>query len=157
MKPLPILLTALLLAAPAGVIAKDHGREGCPPGLAKKSPPCVPPGLAKKGYSSDGWRDGREHDAAEGYLFDHYRRGDRLPRDRYVALRTGDHVIFNGERYTVVDTRNGIILRRGDYRYRVPRYNDGTDLVRVGDVLVRVDGTTGAIVQMIRLADLILR
>jgi hypothetical protein len=36
-------LIAALAAFPAGVWA-----QGCPPGLAKKSPACVPPGLAKK-------------------------------------------------------------------------------------------------------------
>ena len=31
---------------------RDHGPAliyNCPPGLAKKNPPCVPPGQAKKG------------------------------------------------------------------------------------------------------------
>lgn len=27
-----------------------YGADGCPPGLAKKNPPCVPPGQAKKLY-----------------------------------------------------------------------------------------------------------
>ena len=26
----------------------DHYRKNCPPGLAKKNPPCIPPGQAKK-------------------------------------------------------------------------------------------------------------
>lgn len=29
--------------------------SNCPPGLAKKDPPCVPPGLAKKGVTFDEW------------------------------------------------------------------------------------------------------
>ncbi|WP_296763348.1 transketolase [Sediminimonas sp.] len=29
--------------------------RNCPPGLAKKDPPCVPPGLAKKGVTYDEW------------------------------------------------------------------------------------------------------
>ncbi|SPJ23662.1 hypothetical protein [Palleronia abyssalis] len=29
--------------------------SNCPPGLAKKDPPCVPPGLAKKGVTYDEW------------------------------------------------------------------------------------------------------
>ena len=35
----------------------DYGMvDGCPPGLAKKNPPCVPPGLAKKdGYQRDSY------------------------------------------------------------------------------------------------------
>ncbi len=35
---------AAFAAAPLPALAQD-----CPPGLAKKSPPCVPPGQAKKG------------------------------------------------------------------------------------------------------------
>jgi hypothetical protein len=30
--------------------------DGCPPGLAKKSPPCVPPGLARRGDRDDDFR-----------------------------------------------------------------------------------------------------
>ena len=33
-----------------------QARKGCPPGLAKKNPPCVPPGQAKKRSGSDDWR-----------------------------------------------------------------------------------------------------
>ena len=32
------------------------GYANCPPGLAKKDPPCVPPGQAKKRSGSDDWR-----------------------------------------------------------------------------------------------------
>lgn len=54
-------LTALLVAAatlsPSDAIAKNAGH--CPPGLAKKNPPCVPPGQAKKGFSvGDRFPDG---------------------------------------------------------------------------------------------------
>jgi hypothetical protein len=31
--------------------AYGYGNGGCPPGLAKKNPPCVPPGQAKKLYN----------------------------------------------------------------------------------------------------------
>lgn len=41
----------------------NHYRQHCPPGLAKKNPPCVPPGQAKK-----------------------YRIGSRLPEGGYVRL-----------------------------------------------------------------------
>lgn len=41
----------------------SHYRQHCPPGLAKKNPPCVPPGQAKK-----------------------YRIGSRLPEGGYVRL-----------------------------------------------------------------------
>lgn len=59
-------MTVLLGAAPlallgSGVILADVPEHrlltyrNCPPGLAKKDPPCVPPGLAKKGVGYDEW------------------------------------------------------------------------------------------------------
>ena len=87
--------------------------------------------------------------------FDRYRRGDRLPRDRYVILHEGDRVIFDGKEYVVVDTDNGTVLRRGADWYRLPRY-DNSEYVRVGDAILRVDPETKAVIELIRLADLIL-
>ncbi len=46
---LGLALILSILSAPV-VFAQP---KGCPPGLAKKSPPCVPPGLAKKGGQGD--------------------------------------------------------------------------------------------------------
>lgn len=42
---LPLLIAAALSAFAPPAMAKP---KGCPPGLAKKSVPCVPPGQAKK-------------------------------------------------------------------------------------------------------------
>jgi Ni/Co efflux regulator RcnB len=53
MRLLTILLVTAALAAPAAA----QGRNGCPPGLARKSPACVPPGQAKKM-----WREGDLYD-----------------------------------------------------------------------------------------------
>ena len=76
---------ALILAATAAfqlsaapLSAKDRG---CPPGLAKKSPACVPPGLAKKGVQEKDFeqmrsRDERDRydDDDDDYVYDRYRR-----------------------------------------------------------------------------------
>jgi hypothetical protein len=44
------ILPALLATLPAvPALANPAVPAGCPPGLAKKSPPCVPPGQARKG------------------------------------------------------------------------------------------------------------
>ncbi len=59
---LSAILATFAAIAPSDGIAKNTGH--CPPGLAKKNPPCVPPGQAKKGYGV----------------------GDRFP-DEYTALR----------------------------------------------------------------------
>lgn len=138
-----LALAALALPGPA--LAK--GPKHCPPGLAKKTPACVPPGQAKKsaGYEDKYTDDRHERDEDERYS------------DRYDRIRAGDRVILNGEEYTVVradDER--IVLRRDDTIYRLPHIGDGSDYVRVGDAIVRVDPKTKAIVDWIRLTDLIL-
>jgi len=52
MRLLSLAAIALILAATAPALAKNgkpfQNGGFCPPGLAKKNPPCVPPGLAKK-------------------------------------------------------------------------------------------------------------
>lgn len=156
---------ALILAATTAfqlsatpLSAKD---KGCPPGLAKKSPACVPPGLAKKGVQQQDFeamrsRDERDrYDDEDDYVYDRYQRGDRLPSDRYVILDEGDRVILDGREYVVVDTDNGTVLRRGEDWYRLPRYDD-SEYVRIGDAIIRVDRETKQVIDLIRLADLIL-
>ena len=49
------LMTATLAAITA---APALAKPGCPPGLAKRTPACVPPGLARKGVSTHEWRRG---------------------------------------------------------------------------------------------------
>ncbi|MCA1661826.1 MAG: hypothetical protein LC648_06575 [Novosphingobium sp.] len=66
------------------------GRNGCPPGLAKKNNGCLPPGQAKKMGDSDrfGWRD-----------------RDRFEdSDRFVYRRDGDRVLQ-------IDRRTGQVVR----------------------------------------------
>lgn len=153
-----ILLTALSLALalgalPDAALAKDP--KGCPPGLAKKSPACVPPGLARKGVT----RDDRDHDRYED-------RADREDRDRddwdrydeddYRVLRVGDRIVLDGREYVVVDTRDGTLIRRDDRTWRLPRLDDGSDYVRVGDAIIRVDRRTRDVLDLIELTDLIL-
>jgi len=134
-------ITALaLLAAPTDLYAAGKGAKNCPPGLAKKTPACVPPGLAKKGVTAED----------RGYDI-----GDRIEDPEYIILQTGDRVIFEGQEYEVVDTTNGTILRRGNDRYRLPR-DASSDYVRIGDSLIKVDRQTKEVIDLIRLADLII-
>ena len=77
MKRCVLIATAVMLAcAPVSGYAGNNKGQGnnkgygnnvanCPPGLAKKNPPCIPPGQAKK-YG--------------------YKRGDYI-RDNYVVIR----------------------------------------------------------------------
>lgn len=154
---------ALILAAAAAFqFTADPALAGnarnCPPGLAKKSPACVPPGLARKGVTERDYREMRRDEdryREDDYVYDRYRRGDRLPRDRYVILEEGDRVVFEGREYIVVDTDNGTVLRRGDDWYRLPRYDD-SQYVRIGDQILRVDRETKQVIELIELVDLIL-
>jgi len=89
----------------------DHRRDGihrssryngqpCPPGLAKKSPRCVPPGQWKKGDRlPSGWD--RQY-TAYGSLPAYY-------RDRY-AVNDGYRYIYRNDRVYVVDAVTRAIL-----------------------------------------------
>lgn len=74
---------AALALTPAVAFAKNKNGH-CPPGLAKKSVPCVPPGQAKKIYHNGDFinRDYR-------WIDNPYRYG--LNRNDYY-LRAGDYV-----------------------------------------------------------------
>lgn len=80
-------MTILALALSSGAVMAGNGKGNsghCPPGLAKKSVPCVPPGQAKKYYDIGDYitRDYR-------WINDPYRYG--LRRDGYY-VRAGDYV-----------------------------------------------------------------
>lgn len=176
MKTTPIIAALLVAVAPLSVAAKGAGNGGCPPGLAKKSPACVPPGLAKKGVTAKDWsgrdeddradrdddRDNHDdyadhyHDHDHDHDADHHHVGDHVDRDRWVRLGTGDRVTLDGEEYVVVRAEDGdVLLRREDDFYRLPYPEDGS-YVRIGDELLRVNETTREIVQIIQLADLLI-
>lgn len=101
-----LLLPVLLAAIVAGSAPAQAGGGFCPPGLAKKSPACVPPGQARK----------HRHEARE-----RIRHGDRLHDfDHYHLIRYperyGLEPLRPGERYYVVD---GQILRVSEETYEV--------------------------------------
>lgn len=73
--------------------------QGCPPGLAKKSPACVPPGQAKKG----GW--GRGDVLTGNYVLVRDRDRYRLP-----PLRQGEQYYRMGDRILRVDDGTREIL-----------------------------------------------
>lgn len=97
-RPVAVAAVALLIAIGSSAGAAP---KGCPPGLAKKDPPCVPPGLAKQGVGTDDW----------------LRRGDYLDRD-HDRLRNpeiyGLPSIGGNEGYY----RDGRIVYRVDERTR---------------------------------------
>jgi hypothetical protein len=77
------------------VIGGDHG---CPPGLAWRSPACVPPGLALQGVTTEDWI---------GPITTAYHEGDILTLDDFIRItnlnRYGLPVLPDGQQYAVVD------------------------------------------------------
>lgn len=86
-----LMLPAVLAAVTVAGRAADAGGGHCPPGLAKKSPACIPPGQAKK----LGYRGPRIGDRIDRYDYHRIRYPDRYDLPRLRA----------GERYYVVDGR----------------------------------------------------
>lgn len=98
-----------------GAHSGQHANAGhCPPGLAKKNPPCVPPGQARqssRGHASPGVGD---------------------------VLRVGDYVLIRDPRRHDLETRDGWrYYRDGDRAYRVD-----PDTRRVLAVLNLIDAFT---------------
>lgn len=124
------------------------GARHCPPGLAKKNPPCVPPGLAKKNGGGD--RDYYIDD--DRYLDDDYDYRDRRVTrivDRYGRVIAVGDVFDDGyDQY--------IVLREPD-RYGLPPLGRDEVYLQVGDAALRFDRTTQKVLTIIALADLLTR
>ena len=108
MKNLPPFLTLSVLAfaafaQPDMVVAQPNG---CPPGLAKKNPPCVPPGQAKKGGSPNEWLYDRSGTVNRDDLIflDNYWRYDlpRLPSNQRYAVVDNRIVVIDRESYQIL-------------------------------------------------------
>ena len=102
MKQLILIAGAAALASAGPALAKPgnghgnphaqgavgYGAGGCPPGLAKKNPPCMPPGQAKKLFGVGqrvpaGYQGMLGYNALPHNLRDYY--GNQLdPRSRYI-------------------------------------------------------------------------
>jgi hypothetical protein len=88
------ILTVAALGLTAATFAPDPARAGndCPPGLAKKNPPCVPPGLAKKGIAYD-WRLG-DRLTGDYRLTRDWGRYDLPPLEQRLAYAIlSDHIL----------------------------------------------------------------
>ncbi len=110
--------------------------RNCPPGLAKKDPPCVPPGLAKRGVTYDEWVAYDDDRLDEIYLD---QRDEYLDRDvvldddnlllssAQIASLYGLRPASLGKRYALIDGQP-VLLTDEDY----------TSLLRIND-LARVE------------------
>ncbi|TKW68438.1 MAG: hypothetical protein DI616_00060 [Paracoccus denitrificans] len=110
--------SSLLLALAATPVLADNGKgnnkhhngrghaSSCPPGLAKKSPACIPPGQVG--------RHGRDHDRDRDR--DHVRYGNGVGE----VLRIGDYTIIRDlDRYGLQDRDDWRYYRDDDRIYRV--------------------------------------
>lgn len=118
----------LVLATPSLVLSDVPDNElitylNCPPGLAKKDPPCVPPGLAKNGVSADEWLAYDEEDYDEIWrerrrvLLDTERRPDAdlfLLRSDQIATLFDLPAPPEGRRYALIDGMP-VLLDEEDY------------------------------------------
>lgn len=89
---------ALLLVSSPSFATTALAQANCPPGLAKKNPPCVPPGQARQGVTTDQWlnRNAIGDRISEDDLLllraldpDRWRQLPRLPEDETYAVVDG--------------------------------------------------------------------
>ena len=101
MKCLSFLTAALIALAPLGqsVVQAQPATGHCPPGLAKKNPPCIPPGQVGKSYRIG---DRYEHD---GYWRNEDRTRYGLPR-----LPPGESYYRVGDSFLRVDDDTRLVL-----------------------------------------------
>lgn len=97
--------------------------RNCPPGLAKKDPPCVPPGLAKKGVTYDEWVAYDDERLDEIYLDQRDQYLDRdivldgdnlLLSSAQIASLYGLRPASSGKRYALIDGQP-VLLTDEDY------------------------------------------
>ncbi|QFT59688.1 hypothetical protein FIU94_12710 [Sulfitobacter sp. THAF37] len=119
--------TALALAGPQLVVADTPVEElityrNCPPGLAKKTPACVPPGLAKQGVTQDQWLsyDDAEYDRLWLRQRDDYLQRYPTPTENLLLQSAQIAGLFgldpapNGQRYALIDGMP-VLLEQDDY------------------------------------------
>ncbi len=121
---------ALALATPQLLVADLPDDElityrNCPPGLAKKDPPCVPPGLAKEGVTYGEWAayDQDEYDTIWVKRRDNWLSSQaEVDPDPELLLLQSDQIatLFdldpapNGQRYALIDGLP-VLLDQKDY------------------------------------------
>jgi len=147
-RDMTVLLGALPLALlGSGVVFADVPEDrlltyrNCPPGLAKKIPPCVPPGLAKKGITYEDWvayddvrLDEIYLDQRRGYLDQEMllEDGDLLLNSTQIATLYGLRTVPSGSRYALIDGQPVLLTDE-----------DNTSLLRIYELSRRDNLPTG--------------
>ena len=101
MKCLSVVTAAMLILVPVGqsMAQAQSARGHCPPGLAKKNPPCIPPGQVGKNY-----RIGERYDE-DGYWADDDRINYGLP-----PLPRGESYYRVGDSLLRIDDETRLVL-----------------------------------------------
>lgn len=117
-RDMTVLLGSLPLALlGTGVVFADVPEDqlltyrNCPPGLAKKDPPCVPPGLAKKGVTYEEWVTYDDKRLDEIYLDQRsgYLDQDAVLDDDILLLNSTQIASLYGLRPAPAGNRYGLI------------------------------------------------
>ncbi|MGL5012651.1 MAG: excinuclease ABC subunit A [Paracoccaceae bacterium] len=104
MKRLLMLMTFSALTALPVLVAGAGSAYACPPGLAKKDPPCVPPGQVGRG-DGNGDDDGRDVvDVSDLFFLDDYPRYGlpALPYGQRYAVVDDQIVVIDAESYEIL-------------------------------------------------------
>ena len=108
MRYFPSLLAIAILAPSPMTDAGMAFAKGCPPGLAKKNPPCVPPGKAKQGVASEEWterdRVGHVVERDDLIYLDDFARYDLrpLPYGQRYAIVDDQIVVIDAQSYQIL-------------------------------------------------------
>ena len=90
---------------------QENGSHGCPPGLARREPACVPPGLARQGITTED---------RIGPMTTNYFVGDILDFNDFVTVTDlrmlGLPTLPMGEQYAVID---GTLVRLDADSYEI--------------------------------------
>jgi len=122
-----------VLLALSTAMQADASPKGCPPGLAKKSVPCVPPGQVNKGWKGD-YDDGHDDDDDDDDDGDH---------DHVTIWHTGD--VLPGD-------VNYLVINAADWpRYNLLQPNDGGRYILVGNEILQVSRDTLTVIAFVRL------
>lgn len=82
-----------------------YGGAACPPGLANRTPACVPPGQARRTL-----REGQRIPASYGDFVGYQDLLGRLPESYRDDIPTGDYrYVYSGDKVYVVDARTRLI------------------------------------------------
>jgi hypothetical protein len=153
--PTALLALAAILTAGFVVTPASADPRHCPPGLARKNPPCIPPGHAgrRDGRWDDDrrWDDDHHHDGEDdGYR--HRRRDSGYDEAYREGYRDGYRVAV-GDRLTSGD----YALVNDPRRYGLMPYGqDAWRYYLVRDMIVRADPDTRRVLSIIGLADALL-